>query len=85
MSHLVILEKRFENALEKLEAALANKVERKNAVSADEESKNVKKNYHDINDLSVKIAQLEDAAKNDAEEIDRLIGILREILEENND
>ena len=40
---------------------------------------------HNIDDLLIKIGNLEKAAKSDAAEIDRLIKKLKEILETNND
>ena len=80
MSQLIKLEKRFESALEKLELAFA-----KNPMKISEDPK-VKKeiineSHDNIDDLLVKIAQLEKEAKNDADEIDRLIKNLREIFE----
>ena len=85
MSQLVKLEKRFENALEKLELALENKNVKEVSGSIIEKDKVVERNNHDIDLLLIKIEKLEKAAKNDAEEIDRLIVRLKEILEKNND
>ena len=85
MTQLVKLEKRFENALEKLELALANKNLAEVSGSIDKQNKNLEKKSHNIDDLLIKIEKLEMAAKNDAEEIDRLIKKLTKILEANND
>ena len=85
MTQLVKLEKRFEIALEKLELALANKNLCEASVSIDKKDKDVEKNIHNIDDLLIKIGNLEKAAKSDAAEIDRLIKKLKEILETNND
>ena len=41
----------------------------------------IKESQNNIDDLLVKIAQLEKAAKNDADEIDKLVKKLREIFE----
>ena len=85
MTQLVILEKRFEIALEKLELALANKNLGKASGSNDKKNKDLEKSPHSIDDLLIKIGKLEKAAESDAEEIDRLIMKLRKILETNND
>ena len=81
MSQLVKLEKRFESALEKLELAFA-KINVLNISDGPEEKKEIiKESHNNINDLLVKIDQLEKAAKNDADEIDKLVKKLREIFE----
>ena len=85
MTQLVKLEKRFEIALEKLELALANKNSREVSGSIDKKDKDVEIKAHNIDDLLIKIGNLEKAAKSDAAEIDRLIKKLKEILETNND
>ena len=85
MTQLVNLEKRFENALEKLELALANKNVGEISDNIDKKDKDLKEKNHNINDLFIKIGELEKAAKNDAEEIDRLVDKLKEILEIGND
>ncbi len=85
MSQLVKLEKRFENALEKLELALASKNVSKASSSVIQKQKIEKESHHNINDLLIKIEKFEKAAKNDAEEIDKLIKKLKEILEKDND
>jgi hypothetical protein len=51
----------------------------------DKKGKDVEKSTHNIDDLLIKIGKLEKAAESDAEEIDRLITKLKEILEINND
>ena len=85
MTQLVQLEKRFEIALEKLELALVNKNLGEVAGSIDKKDKDVEIKAHNIDDLLIKIGNLEKAAKSDAAEIDRLIKKLKEILETNND
>ena len=85
MTQLVKLEKRFEIALEKLELALANKNLGEVSGRVDNKDKDVEINTHNIDDLLIKIGNLEKAAKSDAAEIDRLIKKLKEILETNND
>ena len=85
MTQLVKLEKRFEIALEKLELALVNKNSREVSGSIDKKDKDVEIKAHNIDDLLIKIGNLEKAAKSDAAEIDRLIKKLKEILETNND
>ncbi len=81
MSQLVKLEKRFEIALEKLELALANKNPLTRPDSPYEKKDIIKENHNNIDDLLTKIAQLERAAKDDADEIDKLVKKLREIFE----
>ena len=81
MSQLVKLEKRFESALEKLELAFANNNLKKIPKDAEEKKENIEESRNNISDLLVKIAQLEKAAKNDADEIDKLVTKLREIFE----
>ncbi len=85
MTQLVKLEKRFENALEKLELALANNNLGESSGSSGKKDEDVKKNLHNIDDLLIKIGKLEKATESDAEEIDRLIKKLEKILETNND
>ena len=85
MTQLVKLEKRFEIALEKLELALVNKNLGEVAGGIDKKDKDVEIKAHNIDDLLIKIGNLEKAAKSDAAEIDRLIKKLKEILETNND
>ncbi len=81
MSQLVKLEKRFERALEKLELAFANNNPMKISEEPKEKKEIIKESNNNIDDLLVKIAQLERAAKNDADEIDKLVKKLREIFE----
>ncbi len=81
MSQLVKLEKRFEIALEKLELAFANRNSFKISESPNEKKEIIKENQNSIDRLLTKIAQLEGAAKNDADEIDKLVKKLREIFE----
>ena len=81
MSQLVKLEKRFERALEKLELAFANSNPMKFSEDPKEKKEIIKESNNNIDDLLVKIAQLERAAKNDADEIDKLVKKLREIFE----
>tara|TARA_A100001035_G_C27571838_1_gene403513 strand:+ start:189 stop:446 length:258 start_codon:yes stop_codon:yes gene_type:complete len=85
MTQLVKLEKRFEIALEKLELALANKNLGEVSGKVDKKDKDVEIKAHNIDDLLIKVGNLEKAAKSDAAEIDRLIKKLKEILETNND
>ena len=85
MSQLVKLEKRFENALEKLEIALANKNSSEISGSINKKNEDVEKKSLHIDDLLIKIEKLEKAAKSDADEIDRLIKKLEKLLETNND
>ena len=53
--------------------------------SIDKKDKDVEIEAHNVDDLLIKIGNLEKAAKSDAAEIDRLIEKLKEILETNND
>ena len=85
MTQLVKLEKRFEIALEKIELALVKKILGEASGGIDKKDKDVEKNSHNIDDLLIRIGKLEKAAESDAEEIDRLIMKLKEILETNND
>ncbi len=85
MNQLVELEKRFESALEKLELAFANDNSMKILEGPKEKKEIVEESHNNIDDLLVKIAQLEKAAKNDADEIDKLVKKLREIFEIEND
>ena len=85
MSELVNLEKRFENALQKLERALANNKMVKateNFSKKEEVSKDIN---HNIGYLLNKINRLEKAAEKDAEEIDKLVRELEKVLETDND
>ena len=81
MSQLVKLEKRFEIVLEKLELAFANKNPMKISESASEKKEIIKENDNNIAALLTKVARLESAAKDDADEIDKLVKKLREIFE----
>ena len=81
MSQLVKLEKRFENALEKLELALANNDFKQTSESQKEKEQIRKDSHYNIDDLLIKIDRLEKAAKNDADEIDKLVRKLKEIFE----
>jgi len=81
MSQLVKLEKRFENALKKLELALANNDLKQTSVSSKEKEQIRKDSHNNIDDLLIKIDRLEKAAKNDADEIDKLVRSLKEIFE----
>ena len=81
MSQLVKLEKRFESALEKLELAFANNNPVKISDVPKDKKQIIRENDNNIDDLLFKIAQLEKATKNDAEEIDKLVIKLREIFE----
>ena len=85
MTQLVKLEKRFEIALEKLKLALENRNLGEVSGSIDKKDKDVEIKAHNIDDLLIRIGNLEKAAKSDAAEIDRLIKKLKEILETNND
>ena len=85
MSELVNLEKRFENALEKLERALArNKMDKATEDFNKKEEVN-KDTNHNVDDLLNKINRLEKSAENDAEEIDKLVRELEKVLETDND
>ena len=81
MSQLVKLEKRFENALKKLELALANNDLKQISESSKEKEQIRKDSHNNIDDLLIKIDRLEKAAKNDADEIDKLVRKLKEIFE----
>ena len=85
MSELVNLEKRFENALEKLERALANNKMDKATENFNKKEELNKDINHNIDDLLNKINRLEKAAENDAEEIDKLVRELEKVLETDND
>ena len=85
MSELVNLEKRFENALEKLEVALANNKMGKAAENFNEKEEVIKDTHHNVDDLLNKIRKLEKAAESDAEEIDKLVRELEKVLEIDND
>lgn len=85
MSELVNLEKRFENALEKLERALANNKMDKATENFNKKEEVNKDINHNIDDLLNKINRLERAAENDAEEIDKLVRELEKVLETDND
>ena len=85
MSRLVKLEKRFEDAFEKLELAISNKVVGKASDSNDKREELSKKSSYNIQDLLNKIESLEKAANSDAKEIDKLIVKLKEILETEHD
>ena len=85
MSELVNLEKRFENALQKLERALANNKMDKATENFNRKEKVNKDINHNIDDLLNKINRLEKAAENDAEEIDKLVRELEKVLETDND
>ena len=85
MSELVNLEKRFENALEKLELALANNNMRKAAESLNEKQAVNKDIPHNKDDLLNKVKKLEKAAASDAEQIDKLVKELENIFEIDND
>ncbi len=85
MSELVALEKRFENALERLELALANNNISKTAENFNEKEEVTKDINHSIDNLLNKIRKLEKAAKNDADEIDKLVRELEKVLETDND
>lgn len=85
MSELVNLEKRFENALEKLERALANNKMDKATENFNKKEEVNKDINHNIDDLLNKINRLEKAAENDAEEIDKLVRELEKVLETDND
>ena len=86
MSQLVKLEKRFEDAIKRLELALSDKIVSKEVLGGLNEKEKVSKQGHDnIEKLLNRIAYLEKAAENDAKEIDKLISKLQEILEAKND
>jgi chaperonin cofactor prefoldin len=86
MSQLVKLEKRFEDAIKRLEFALSDKIVNKEVSGSFNEKEEVSKQGRDnIEKLLNRIAYLEKAAENDAKEIDKLISKLQEILEAKND
>ena len=86
MSQLVKLEKRFEDAIKRLELALSDKIVSKEVSGNFNEKEEVSKQGHDnIEKLLNRIEYLEKAAENDAKEIDKLISKLQEILEAKND
>ena len=86
MSQLVKLEKRFEDAIKRLELALSDKIVSKEVLGGLNEKEKVSKQGHDnIEKLLNRIEYLEKAAENDAKEIDKLISKLQEILEAKND
>mgnify|MGYP001164184888 CR=1 FL=1 len=85
MNQLIKLEKRFENAFGKLEHALGKNNSREASESSKKKLGIVKDSHNNIDDLLVKIDHLEKAAKNDANEIDKLVGKLKEIFELEND
>ena len=86
MNQLVKLEKRFEDAIKRLELALSDKIVSKKVSGSFNEKEKVSKQSRDnIEKLSNRIAYLEKAAENDAKEIDKLISKLQEILEAKND
>ena len=81
MSNLVKLEKRFENAIERLELALESNVLGQASENSKGKEQSIKDSRDNIDDLLVKIAKLEKATKSDAEEIDKLVRKLKEIFE----
>ena len=81
MSNLVKLEKRFENAIEKLELALASNHMERTSESSKEKEQTMMESHDNIDDLLVKIDKLERASKSDANEIDKLVRKLKEIFE----
>ena len=85
MSQLVKLEKRFENALEKLEAALSKNSVKEVSEDIRKKDEFAEESHHNIDELLNKIERLENAAKNDADEIDKLVRELKKILEIGND
>ena len=86
MSQLVKLEKRFEDAIKRLEFALSDKIVNKEVSGSFNEKEEVSKQGSDnIEKLLNRIAYLEKAAENDAKEIDKLISKLQEILKAKND
>ncbi len=85
MSQLVKLEKRFENALEKLELALASNNVREVPDGIYKKKEVAGESHNNIGDLLIKIERLEEAAKKDAAEIDKLVSKLKELLEADND
>ena len=85
MSQLVKLEKRFEDAIKRLELALSDKIVSKEVSGSFNEKEVSKQGSDNIEKLLNRIAYLEKAAENDAKEIDKLISKLQEILEAKND
>ena len=86
MSQLVKLEKRFEDAIKRLEFALSDKNVSKEVSDSFNEKEEVSKQGGDnIEKLLNRIEYLEKAAENDAKEIDKLISKLQEILEAKSD
>ena len=85
MSRLVKLEKRFEDAFEKLEFAISNRYKGKVPDSNNGKEELIKKSPDNIQDLLIKIQILEKAVASDAKEIDKLIVKLKEILETEHD
>ena len=86
MSQLVKLEKRFEDAIKRLEFALSDKNVSKEVSDSFNEKEEVSMQGHDnVEKLLNRIEYLEKAAENDAKEIDKLISKLQEILEAKND
>ncbi len=81
MSQLIRLEKRFEDVLEKLKLALGKNNVGKFSGTSNKKEVILKGSDYNIDDLLVKIDHLEKAAKNDANEIDKLVGKLKEIFE----
>ena len=81
MSNLVELEKRFENAIERLVLALARNDMEKASESSKEKEQTMIESHDNIDDLLVKIDKLERASKSDANEIDKLVRKLKEIFE----
>ena len=86
MSQLVKLEKRFEDAIKRLEFALSDKIVNKEVSGSFNEKEEVsKQSGYNIEKLLNRIEYLEKAAENDAKEIDKLISKLQEILEAKSD
>ena len=86
MSQLVKLEKRFEDAIKRLEFVLTDRIVSKEVSGSFNEKEEVSKQGSDnIEKLLNRIEYLEKAAENDAKEIDKLISKLQEILEAKND
>ena len=81
MSYFVKLEKRFEKAIEKLELELKSNYFKKASESSKEKEQIRKDSHNNIDELLIKIDRLEKAAKNDADEIDKLVRSLKEIFE----
>ena len=81
MSNLVKLEKRFENAIERLELALMTADLEHTSESSKGKEQSMRESHDNIDELLVKIDKLEKATKSDADEIDELVRKLREIFE----